>query len=192
MPFHANKCVVSLERKFLSRQTTSCMAKLSPELNQPSTLELLTEDLKWDQQINNICDKANRTIGFLRRNLNIGATSIKEKAYFTLVWLLVEYASIVWDPYTQTNVQKTRNGTTEGCQICEKQSYRNTSSVSDMLSTMNWRSLQDRRRDASLCMMYKVDRNLVATTKDKRLAPPKRRTRHSHARAYQTQSCRNR
>ena len=82
---------------------------------------------------------------------------------------------------------KTRNGTTWGCQ---KNRLRNTSSVSDMLSTMNWRSLQDTRRDARLCMMYKVDRNLVAIMKDKRLAPPKRRTRHFHTRAYQTQSCR--
>ena len=55
----------------------------------------LIDDLKWDQHINNICDKANRTIRFLRRNLSIGATSFKERAYFTLVRPLVEYASRV-------------------------------------------------------------------------------------------------
>ena len=149
----------------------------------------LTKDLKWDQHIGNICDKANQTIGFLRRNLNNGVTSIKERAFFILVRPLVEYTSIAWDPYTQTKVQKLE---IEGCQICEKHTgippvYQTT----DMLSTMNWRSVQDRRRDARLCMMYKVNRNLVAITKDKCLAPPKRRTRHSHTRAYQTQSCRS-
>jgi hypothetical protein len=36
----------------------------------------ITEDLKWESQINNICGKANKTLGFLRRNLNIGSTSV--------------------------------------------------------------------------------------------------------------------
>ena len=51
--------------------------------------------------------------------------------------------------------------------------------------------LQDRRRDARLCMMYKVDRRLVAIEKDMRLVSTKKKsTRHSHARAYQVPSCR--
>jgi hypothetical protein len=32
----------------------------------------ISEDLKWESHINNICGKANKTIGYLRRNLNIG------------------------------------------------------------------------------------------------------------------------
>jgi hypothetical protein len=36
----------------------------------------ISEDLKWESQINNICGKANKTLGFLRRNLNIGSTSV--------------------------------------------------------------------------------------------------------------------
>ena len=150
----------------------------------------LTDDLKWDQHINNICDKANRTIRFLRRNLSIGATSLKERAYFTLVRPLVEYASTVWDPYTQTLIQKIEMVQRRAARYV-KNRHRKTSTVSDMLCTMNWRSLQDRRRDARLCMLYKIDRNLVAIKKDKHLIPPQRRTQHSHARAYQTLSCRS-
>ena len=126
----------------------------------------ITDDLKWDQHIKSICDKANRTIGFLRRNLNIGAPSIKERAYFTLVRPLVEYASTVWDPHTQTNVQKLEMVQRRASRYV-KNRHRNTSSVTDKLSTQKWRSLQDRRRDARLCMMYKVDRRLVAIEKDK-------------------------
>ena len=37
----------------------------------------ISEDLKWEGHINNICGKANRTLGFLRHNLNIGSTSAK-------------------------------------------------------------------------------------------------------------------
>jgi hypothetical protein len=41
----------------------------------------ITSDLKWEPHINNICNKANSTIGFLKRNLNIANKSVKERAY---------------------------------------------------------------------------------------------------------------
>jgi hypothetical protein len=53
--------------------------------------------------INSITSKANKTLGFLRRNLKIPSIRIKEQAYFTLARPLVEYASTVWDPYTHVN-----------------------------------------------------------------------------------------
>ena len=102
---------------------------------------------------------------------------------------LVEYASTVWDPYIQTLIQKIEMVQRRAARYV-KNRHRNTSSVSDMLGTMNWRSLQDRQRDARLCMLYKIDRNLVAIKKDKHLIPNQRRTRHSHAKAYQILSCR--
>jgi hypothetical protein len=63
-----------------------------------------TNKLQWDQHINSITSKANKTNGFLRRNLKIPSIRIKEQAYFTLARPLVEYASTVWDPYTQTDI----------------------------------------------------------------------------------------
>jgi hypothetical protein len=40
------------------------------------------------------------------RNLKIPSIRIKEQAYFTLARPLVEYASTVWDPYTQIDINK--------------------------------------------------------------------------------------
>ena len=34
-----------------------------------------------------------------------------------------------------------------------------------------------------LCMMFRIDRGLVAISKDSRLIPQKKQTRHSHSRA---------
>ena len=39
-----------------------------------------TSDLSWTNYIINICEKANKTLGFLRRNLNIGSTTTKQNA----------------------------------------------------------------------------------------------------------------
>ena len=174
-------------RRTLSRLTTSFMEKPSPV---KSAKYLGVSWMIWNGISTIICDKANRTIGFLRRNLNIGATSIKERAYFTLVRPLVEYASKVCDPHIQANVQKLEMVQRRAARYV-KNRHRNASSVTDMLSTLRWQSLQDRRRDARLCMMYKVGRRLVVIEKDKRLVPTKKKnTRHSHARAYQVLSCR--
>ena len=144
----------------------------------------ITEDLKWDTQINDTCAKANRTLGFLRRNLNIGSVAIKQQAYFTLVRPLVEYTSTVWDQHTQRNIQQLEMVQRRAARYVTNRN-KNRSSVSDMLHGLNWQSLQDRRKDARLCMMYKVDRRLVAIKKDKRLISQKRKTRNR----FQTIGC---
>ena len=75
------------------------------QLRPPIYLGLtFTNKLQWDQHINSITSKANKTLGFLHRNLKIPSIRIKEQAYFTLARPLVEYASTVWDPYTQTDI----------------------------------------------------------------------------------------
>ena len=66
----------------------------------------LSTDLRWNRHIDNITHKANQTLGFLRRNLKINSVALKTKAYRTLVRPTLEYASIVWDPYTQTDILK--------------------------------------------------------------------------------------
>ena len=40
----------------------------------------ITNDLKWNTQVSNICIKANRTFGFLRRNLAACPRDVKESA----------------------------------------------------------------------------------------------------------------
>jgi len=66
----------------------------------------ITSDLKWTQHINSICGKANSTIGFLKRNINISNKTIKEKAYKSLVRPSLEYACSVWDPHLLTDILK--------------------------------------------------------------------------------------
>ena len=58
----------------------------------------ITNDLKWNTHASNICTKANRTLGFLRRNLSACPQDVKESAYKGLVHPVLEYGSSVWDP----------------------------------------------------------------------------------------------
>ena len=61
----------------------------------------INNTVSWDDLISNTCSKANRVLGFLRRNLKTSASNIKEKACKVFVCPLLEYAASVWDPYSQ-------------------------------------------------------------------------------------------
>ena len=119
----------------------------------------------------------------------MGSTAIKQQANFTLVRPLVEYVSSVWNPYTQGNIQKVEMVQRRAARYVTNRNW-NISSVSGMLQDLKWRTLQDRRKDAHLCMLYRIDREFVAIWKDRRLIPPRRRTRKVHNRTFQTISCR--
>ena len=66
----------------------------------------ISHDLHWDKYIEYITSKANSTLGFLRRNININNPQIKEHSYKTLVRQILEYSQSVWDPYTTGAVKK--------------------------------------------------------------------------------------
>ena len=58
----------------------------------------ITNDLRWNTHVSNICTKANRTLGFLKRNLYSCPQEVKEVAYKGLVRPVLEYSGSVWDP----------------------------------------------------------------------------------------------
>ena len=64
----------------------------------------LSEDLGWEPHINKAISKANKVLGFLRRNIGKCSQDIKEKAYLTLVRPHLEYSSAVWDPYRKQHI----------------------------------------------------------------------------------------
>lgn len=37
-----------------------------------------TSDLRWNDDVNKICNNVNEIIGFLKRNITIGSTEVKE------------------------------------------------------------------------------------------------------------------
>ena len=56
----------------------------------------ITNDLKWNTHISNICTKAYRTLGFLRRIIFSCPQNVKEAAYKGMVRPVLEYGSSVW------------------------------------------------------------------------------------------------
>ena len=98
MCFHLDKCqVILISRK---RNPIKYTYRLHGQALKavPSVKYLcltVTHDMKWNNHISNINVAANRTFGFLRRNLRVNSARIKEHAYKTLVRPKLEYCATV-------------------------------------------------------------------------------------------------
>ena len=150
MSFHPGKCTtLPVTRARNPKKNNYILHDHSLEIVDKSKYlgVTLTSDLTWDLHINAICAKANKSLGFLRRNLKIPAISLKESAYKTFVRPILEYACTVWDPHTQDNISKLEAVQRRAARFVVNR-YHNTSSVTNMLNQLQWPSLQHRGKVA--------------------------------------------
>ena len=59
----------------------------------------ISNDLNWDKHIQSICNKGNKILGILYRNLSFCSRDVKLAAYKGLFRPVLEYAYCVWDPH---------------------------------------------------------------------------------------------
>ena len=95
----------------------------------------------------------------------------------------LEYASTVWSPHTETDITK-REAVQRRSALWATRDYQRTSSVTQMIKDLNWRTLEQRRIDSRLILMYKITYDLVAIPAADYLIPNTRQSRHNHIRAY--------
>ena len=136
-------------------------------------------DLSWNSHICKITSTANRTLGFIKRNAETKNKEIKTLAYNSLVRPQAEYASSVWSPYTKEIIEKIEMVQRRAARWLTND-YSPYSSVSNMLSNLGWRLLENRCDDARLITFYKVVHGLVGSPVPSYFEQPKRYTRHMH------------
>ena len=111
MRFNAKKCyILSMKKKSHHSYTlNNQILEQVPKYHQTPTLYLglhIAEDFKWKEHINNTCKQASSTLGFLRRNLQHCPRECRRTAYIALVRSIMEYGSIIWEPYTKQEITK--------------------------------------------------------------------------------------
>jgi len=120
----------------------------------------IDETLSWNSHVDFVCNKANNVRAFLQRNLRQCPLSVKERCYLSLVRPILEYACVVWSPYTQINIDKLEKVQRRAARfVCNDFSM--YSSVTNMLNRMHWTTLETRRANLRLIMMFKIVNNLV-------------------------------
>ena len=114
--------------------------------------------------------KANKTLHFLQRNVQISCPRLKTTAYQTLVRTTLEYA-----------IHKIEMVQRRAARYILHR-YHNRSSV--MLQHLYWLLLEVRRQHQGLAMPYKIHHGMVAVNKDQYLTQAARTSRHAHHSSY--------
>ena len=120
----------------------------------------LTDNLSWNAHVDQATKKTNNSLAFLRRNLYNCPCHTKAQSYQTLIKPILEYASSAGDPYTQSNIKKLEGVQRRAARFVTGD-CRTTSSVSEMISNLGWETLQERRTEAKMVMMYRITYGLI-------------------------------
>jgi len=171
MRFNPTKCyLMSMSRSrnpFQYRYTLDGHVLEQVDTN-PYLGVLLSRDGDWAPHIQKITKKSASTLGFLRRNLRHCNTELKETAYKSLVRSGLEYASTVWDPYEKGDITELDKIQRRAARFVFND-YSRYGSVETMLEVLNWESLEQRRKNSRLCMLFKILNGVVAIPADKHL-----------------------
>ena len=100
-------------------------------------------------------------------------------AYKTFVRPLVEYSLSVWSPYTKSNIARLEMVQRRAARWTFSE-YSPYAGVTQMLQSLGWRSLGQRRSDSRLCLFYKIIYGLVAIDMPPYVVHPLRTPKNSH------------
>ena len=110
----------------------------------------------------------------------------RQLAYFTLVRSTLEYSCTVWDPHYGKDTDRLEMVNRRAARIVKGRSLRDGEvSVTALLDDLKWKTLEERRKDLRLILMYKIVNGLVAVPTTP-LKPALGRTRANHQFKYQT------
>ena len=138
--------------------------------NDLHTLQLEIWEKRWDMSFNpSKCQVHNK--------------DLKSTAYTTLVRPELEYASTVWSPHTATDIRKLEAVQRRSARWATRD-YQCSSSVTQTIKDLNWRTHEQRRIDSLLTLMYKIAYDLVAIPAADYIIPNTRQSRHNHLLAY--------
>ncbi|VDI06712.1 Hypothetical predicted protein [Mytilus galloprovincialis] len=162
MRFNAKKCyVMSVNNK------SSHFYKLDNHILQqvqqnPYLGVIISDDLRWSAHIAKTVKKANSTLGFLRRNLRHCPKDGRKQAYIGLIRSLLEYASIVWDPYLIKDINALERVQRQAVRfISGDYTSREEGSIRRLMNELKLPTLENRRRHSRLTFLYKVAGELV-------------------------------
>ena len=152
-------------------ETVTCARYLGVDVS--STLSL-------NSHIDRVVNNANRTLGYIRRNIKCQNTDVRESAYNTLVRPQLEYASAVWDPHTKERISKIEMVQRRAARWTLR-NFDHQASVTEMINKLGWRTLEQRRADARLCLFYKIVYGFVAVPLPDHVQYSHRISRYCHS-----------
>lgn len=114
----------------------------------------ITNDLNWTKHINMVTNTAMHKLFFLRRALKLSTPSVRLLAYKTIVIPTLDYASIIWDPFTKTNINKLERVQKKAIRFIYNSFGR--TSITELSNRANLPTLTERNRLSRLKFLYQL------------------------------------
>jgi hypothetical protein len=192
MSFNASKCnSITITRKVKKIDSEySLHSTVLERVKNATYLGIeLSCDLTWSTNIVKAANKANRQLAFIRRNLKILNSKVKETAYFGLVRPILEYGATIWDPHHKKYKKKLEMIQRRAARfVLNRYHIITPGCVTKMLDELQWELLEHRRSRARLNMFFKVQHALIAIPIPN-CVKAKKRQRPGYPNQYQIPQC---
>ena len=140
----------------------------------------ITKNLSWGKHIDQITSKANKTSAFIHRNLKGCPEKTQTHCFKSLVRPILEYASAVWDPHLQKDID-TLEKTQKRAARRISNNYSCQTSASGLVNNIGLEKLHVRRKKDKLRTMFKIKHKEVAVNIPESLDNKNQRTtRNNH------------
>ena len=118
---------------------------------------LLSSDLSWSTHVESICSKTRKLLGLLyRQYYQLAEPHTLLQLYLSLIRPHLEYASPVWNPYLQKNMNSLENVQKFALKMCSK---RWDLGYAQLLELFDVPELSERRLYLDLCTLFKIVHN---------------------------------
>ena len=128
-----------------------------------------------------VTSQANCALGLVRRNLSSCPRPVKVQMYQALVRPHLEYAATAWDPYHLNNINSLER---RSARFVTGNYNRTPGTVTRILSDLQWPTLQRRRQDARLYLLYRSIQGNIAVSLPSYITKQTRTTRHTHPQIF--------
>ena len=117
--------------------------------------------LEWKEHQRTICQKANNTLAFLKRNLDSCPTHVKDKCYKSLVKPVLGYGGCVWDPHYNNQIESIEKVQKRAARFVTN-NYRMThGNTKKNMNKLGWISLEEERTRNKAIILYKAINNKI-------------------------------
>ena len=143
----------------------------------------ISGSLTWNSHIDRTASTANRTLGFIRRNIKTKMPKVCETTYNILVRPQLEYASALWDPHNKGRISQIEQVQRRAARW-KVNNFARQASVTRIVQDLGWHTLDQRRADARLCLFYKIVHGLVAVPLPEYILYSNRVSRYCHSMTF--------
>ena len=124
---------------------------------------IIDQQLSWKPHVEYVHGKAMKLIGFLNRNLHTCSKELKELSYKQFVLPVLDYASSIWDPYHQNQINKLEMIQHRAARYVLNQPWRRNvrDSIKSLLISLKWPTLQLRRESTRIILLNKIINHII-------------------------------